>query len=161
MRRSDREITNFNEIVDVLRRADTIRLGLPGEPYPYVVPLSFGFEVVDGKITLYFHGAKNGLKHELIAKNPRACVEADIFHGYAETKKSVTTEYESVIGFGVCERVAGDEAAHGLDLLLTHCGYDGYVYNHAALGVVAVYKVVLESVTGKRRFVGEYGERTR
>lgn len=43
MRRSDREITDFNEIVDVLRRADTIRLGLHDDPYPYVVPLSFGF----------------------------------------------------------------------------------------------------------------------
>lgn len=108
---------------------------------------------------LYFHGAKEGLKHELIAKNPHTCVEADIFHGYAEVPKSVTTEYESVIGFGVCELVTGGEAAHGLDLLLTHCGYDGFAYDcqpgsgRAVLDVTAVYKITLESVTGKRRFV--------
>ncbi|GHS91051.1 MFS transporter [Planctomycetales bacterium] len=157
MRRSDREITDFNEIIGVLNRADTIRLGLnqETEPYPYVVPLSFGFEVVDDKIVVYFHGAKEGLKHELIAKNPHACVEADIFHNYKEVPKSVTTEYESVIGFGVCEIVMGDESAHGLDLLLTHCGFDGFAYDHAVLGVTAVYKVAIERITGKRRFVEE------
>ncbi|MDR0905558.1 MAG: pyridoxamine 5'-phosphate oxidase family protein [Oscillospiraceae bacterium] len=153
MRRSDREITDFGEIIDVLRRADTIRLGLHDEPYPYVVPLSFGFEVAGGKIALYFHGAKEGLKHELIAENPRVCVEADVFRGYAEVEKSVTTEYESVIGFGVCELVGGDVAARGLDLLLTHCGFEGFAYDREVLDVTAVYKVTLERVTGKRRFV--------
>jgi nitroimidazol reductase NimA-like FMN-containing flavoprotein (pyridoxamine 5'-phosphate oxidase superfamily) len=153
MRRSDREITDFDEITDVLRRADTIRLGLYDEPYPYIVPLSLGFEVADGKIVLYFHGAKEGLKHELIAKNPRVCVETDIFHVYAEVPKSVTTEYESFIGFGVCELVSGDEAAHGLDLLLTHCGFDGFEYDRVVLDVTAVYRVTCERVTGKRRFM--------
>ncbi|MDR0861332.1 MAG: pyridoxamine 5'-phosphate oxidase family protein [Oscillospiraceae bacterium] len=153
MRRSDREITDFGEIIEVLRRADTIRLGLHDEPYPYIVPLSFGFEVANGKIVLYFHGAKEGLKHELIAKNPRVCVEADMFRNYAEVPKSITVEYESVIGFGICELVGGDEAARGLDLLLTHCGFDGFAYDHAVLDVTAVYRVTLESVTGKRRFV--------
>jgi nitroimidazol reductase NimA-like FMN-containing flavoprotein (pyridoxamine 5'-phosphate oxidase superfamily) len=154
MRRSDREITNFNKIADVLNRADTIRLGLHDEPYPYVVPLSFGFDVADGKITVYFHGAKEGLKHELIAANPRVCVEADIFHRYTEAPGSVTTEYESVIGFGLCERASGDEAVHGLDLLLTHCGFHGFEYDKTAtVAATAIYKVTLERVTGKRRFV--------
>ncbi|GHU56977.1 MFS transporter [Clostridia bacterium] len=153
MRRSDRQITDFDEIVDVLRRADTIRLGLHDEPYPYVVPLSFGFEVADGKIELYFHGAKESFKHELIAKNANVCVETDIFHGYAEVPKSVTTEYESVIGFGVCVLMEGDEAARGLNLLLTHCGFDGFAYDRAVLDVTAIYKVTFERVTGKRRFV--------
>jgi nitroimidazol reductase NimA-like FMN-containing flavoprotein (pyridoxamine 5'-phosphate oxidase superfamily) len=155
MRRSDREITDFDEIIDVLRRADTIRLGLHDEPYPYIVPLSFGLEVADGKIALYFHGAKEGLKHDLIAKNPHVCVEADIFHSYVETAKSVTTEYESVIGFGVCERIIGFDDARGLDTLLTHCGFDGFAYDRAVLDVTAVYRVALERVTGKRRFVDD------
>ena len=85
MRRSDREVTSFDEIVDILRQANTMRLGLHDAPCPYVVPLSFGFEAAGGRITLYFHGAMEGLKHELIARDPHVCVEADIFHGYAET----------------------------------------------------------------------------
>jgi nitroimidazol reductase NimA-like FMN-containing flavoprotein (pyridoxamine 5'-phosphate oxidase superfamily) len=153
MRRSDREVTDYTEIVDILHRADTIRLGLHDTPYPYVVPLSFGFEGSNGKITLYFHGAKEGLKHRLIANNPQVCVETDIFHRYAEVPGSVTTEYESFIGFGRVERVTGDEAVKGLDLLLAHCGYEGFVYDRAALDITAVYRITLDSFTGKRRFV--------
>jgi len=149
MRRTDREVTDFDGVIDILRRADTIRLGLHGEPYPYVVPLSFGFEAEDGGITLYFHGAKEGLKHELIRRDPHVCVEADIFHRYVQTPGGVTTQYESFIGFGRAECATGREAARGLDLLLEHCGFGGYVYDMTALDVTWVYKVALDSFTGK------------
>jgi nitroimidazol reductase NimA-like FMN-containing flavoprotein (pyridoxamine 5'-phosphate oxidase superfamily) len=155
MRRSDREVTDFHEITDILWRCDTIRLGLHDEPYPYVVPLSFGMEAADGKITLYFHGATEGQKHDLIRANPHVCVEASIFHRYAATGASATTEYESVIGFGKAELVSGEEAIKGLDLLLTHCGFDGLAYDHRVLARTAVYKVALDTFTGKRRDVGK------
>jgi nitroimidazol reductase NimA-like FMN-containing flavoprotein (pyridoxamine 5'-phosphate oxidase superfamily) len=152
MRRSDREVTDFNEITDILNRADTIRLGLQDEPYPYVVPLSFGLEAENGVITLFFHGAKEGLKHDLIRANPKVCAEADIFRRYIETSGGVTTEYESVIGFGKCELVSGGEAVKGLDLLLAHCGFGGFEYDSKVLDIAAVYKITLESFTGKRLF---------
>ena len=150
MRRKDREVTEFSEITDILRRADTIRLGLHDEPYPYIVPLSFGFEAEGGVITLYFHGAKEGLKHDLIGKNGHVCVEADIFHRYYEHAGSITTEYESFIGFGRIELAVGEDAEKGIDLLLDHCGFSEYQYDHKALDVTAVYKITLSSFTGKR-----------
>jgi len=153
MRRSDREVTGFNDIVDILNRADTIRIGLHNTPYPYVVPVSFGFEAADGKIEIYFHGAKVGLKHDLIANNPNVCVEADIFHNYAEVSDGLTVVYESFIGFGIAELVCGGEAAKGIDFLLLHCGYTGFAYDHSELDVTAVYRITLESFTGKRRFI--------
>jgi len=149
MRRTDREVTSFAEITDILRRADTIRLAMHDEPYPYVVPLSFAMEAGEGNITLYFHGAKEGLKHELLEKKTHVCVEADIFHGYAETPGGVTTRYESFIGFGKAERVHGAEAAKGLDLLLARCGCEGYEYDTAALEGTAVYRIDLDTFTGK------------
>jgi len=152
MRRTDREVTSFAEITDILNRADTIRLGLHGEPYPYVVPLSFAFETGEGKITLYFHGAQQGLKHELLARNPHVCVEAGIFHGYAGTPGGITTQYESFIGCGKAARVYGGEAAKGLDLLLARCGWESYAYDTAALEGTAVYRIALERFTGKRNF---------
>jgi nitroimidazol reductase NimA-like FMN-containing flavoprotein (pyridoxamine 5'-phosphate oxidase superfamily) len=151
MRRSDREVTEFNEISDILRRADTLRLGMHGEEYPYVVPLSYGFEAADGRITLYVHGAKEGFKHGLLKANPRVCAEADILHRYAEVNGTVTAEYESFIGFGTAVLAEGEEAIKGLDLLLAHCGYGGFEYDKAVMNVTAVYKIVLDSFTGKRR----------
>ncbi len=151
MRRSDREVNDFLEITDIIRRADTIRLGLHGDPYPYVVPLSFGFKTMNNKITFYFHGATEGLKHDLIRQNPYACVETDILHRYAAIGANVTAEFESVIGFGKVERVTGEEAVEGLDLLLNHCGYAGFKYDLAVLDFTWVYKIELDSFTGKRR----------
>jgi len=153
MRRADREVTDFDEIADILRRADTIRLGLHGDPYPYVAPLSFGFEAREGRISLYFHGALEGLKYELIARDPHVCVEADIFHGVAKTPGGLTTRYESFIGFGMCERVTGDEAVHGIDLLLERCGFAGYTYDSAELEYTRVHKITLDSFTGKRNSI--------
>ena len=154
MRRIDREIINFDEVIDVLRRADTIRLGLHGESFPYVVPLSYGFEVCDDKILLYFHGANVGYKHDLIVENPCVCVETDIFHRYAEVSPdSFTVEYESFIGFGRVEQVLDEEAAKGMSLLLLHCGFSSYPYNRSALESTAVYRITVDSFTGKRRFI--------
>ena len=151
MRRSDREITEINEIADILRDADTIRLAINNEPYPYVVPLSFGIEMVNQKIIIYFHGAKEGLKHELIAKNPHVCVESDIFYGYADSQNGLTVEYESVIGFGLCELLDGNRAEYAMGLLLSHCNCDdGYSYDRNALNAAAVYQITLSTVSGKR-----------
>ena len=150
MRRTDREVTDFNAVVDILRRADTIRLGMHAGEHPYVVPLSFGFEVVDGRVILYFHGAKAGRKHDLLRANPHVCVEADIFHRYVMNPGGPTTMYESFIGFGLAEPVTGGEAAHGMDLMLTHCGFDGYAFDPGALEHTEITKITLDTCTGKR-----------
>lgn len=52
MRRTDREITDRQELLDVMARCDVCRLALNDESgYPYVVPLNFGMEEREG--TLY------------------------------------------------------------------------------------------------------------
>ena len=154
MRKSDREIKDFSSVVRLLASCDTIRLGLNGRDYPYVVPLSFGLEVQDGKIVLYFHGAQEGYKHDLIAADNRVCVEADVLRGYRGTEHSVTADYKSVIGFGTVERVESfEERVKGLQLLLDHCGTPGYSAEAcAAAPRTVVYKIVLTHVTGKQRF---------
>ena len=153
MRRNDREVTDFNEIVDILKRADTLHLGIFGEEFPYVVPLSYGFESSDGKIVFYVHGAAEGKKHDLISADSRICAEVSIFHRYAKTARSITCEYESVIGYGRAERVYDNEAEHGIALLVSHCGYEGYDCPTKTLSHMTIYKITLESFTGKRRFV--------
>lgn len=62
MRRSDREIKEFDKIVEVMRKCDVCRVAINDEKYPYILPLNFGMDVIDGKITLYFHGANEGKK---------------------------------------------------------------------------------------------------
>ena len=42
MRRSDREITDLKEIVEIMRKCDVCRLALNDDGYPYIIPLNFG-----------------------------------------------------------------------------------------------------------------------
>ena len=153
MRKSQREIKDANEVVNVLARCQTIRLGLYDEKFPYVVPLSFGLEQADGKLFVYFHCAKEGKKVNLIAKNNAVCFEADILNGYVKTERSATADYQSVIGYGYAERIFGDEAVHGIELLMEHCGFGGFSAKDCVLtDIVAVYKISVETITGKSRF---------
>lgn len=153
MRRHDREIRDFSDIVDVLSRCDTLHLAMNGKDFPYVVPLSFGYEISDGDVILYIHGAAEGLKHDLLARDNRVSAEASICHRFAETEHSITCEYESVIGFGRAERVGDTEALWGLRLILRHCGYPDLPLAPDAAKGVTVYRIRLESITGKRRTV--------
>ncbi len=162
MKKSEREITNFDDIVAVLDSCDTVNLGINGEKYPYVVPVSFGYEVVEGKIVIYIHGAMEGLKNELIAKDPNVCVEAHVMRGYVNKGFQTSVDYESIIGFGTAEIANDEEAARGVGLLMAHCGqpdFDGTLC--IRMGTTRVFKITLESVTGKRRFApGEAAERS-
>lgn len=105
MRRKDREITDFNELVKIMEKCDVCRLALNDGDYPYILPVNYGMQVENGKVTLYFHGAEKGRKYEVIEKDDRASFEMDCSHQliFDEKKASCTMKYESVIGRGRIE----------------------------------------------------------
>ena len=45
MRRKDREIKDFNEIIEIIRKCDVCRIALHDGDFPYIVPLNFGLDV--------------------------------------------------------------------------------------------------------------------
>lgn len=154
MRKSKREIKDHAEILKLIDECQTIRLGLHDEPYPYVVPLSFGWEETDGTLKFYIHCAKEGKKLDLIERNPHVCIEGDILAAYKDTGHSVTADYRSFIAFGKAERVSGEDLVRGLKLLLEHCRVEGYSAEAcASLGITEVVKITVESITAKKRFM--------
>ncbi len=152
MRRADREVQDKREIFDILGRCDTVRIAMHGENYPYVVPVSFGMEVIDDKAVVYFHCAQQGYKLDLLREDPRVCVEGDILIRVERTAHGITARYESVIGFGKCELITDiDEIKHGLKVLLEHYGETDYPLNRCAgLEHLVLGKIVLTEITGKR-----------
>jgi len=52
MRRKDREITDLNQIYDILCRCDTINLGMNGGKAPYVIPMTFACSLENDQITI-------------------------------------------------------------------------------------------------------------
>lgn len=70
MRRFNQQIS-YDNCYEVLKNAPRGILGLQGENgYPHSIPMDHWFDPVEGK--LYFHGAKEGLKIDLIGKNNKA-----------------------------------------------------------------------------------------
>lgn len=152
MRRKEREIQNKAEIFDILQRCDTVRIGMQDNPYPYVVPVSFGMEIVNDQAVIYFHCAQQGMKVDLLRANPCVCVEGDLFLQTEKTAHGITTRYESVIGFGECQLITDlDDMKHGLNVLLDHYGYHGYPL-HPCKGMshLLIGRIVLDQITGKR-----------
>lgn len=73
--------------------------------------------------------------------------------GYVRTERGVTADYKSVIARGRAEQIFGEEAVRGIELLLRHCGIEGYSARDCVLtDVVAVYKITVEDISGKSRF---------
>jgi len=153
MRHPERAIKDFADQANVLHRCNVIRLGFNDENGPYVVPLSFGYEAADGKITIYVHGAPTGRKAGLLAMGGPVTVEADLCHGFRETGHGITCEYESLMGTGRAVLLTDAEAMHGLQLIITHAGYAAFPLDKSVLPRVQVYRIDLISFTGKRRTV--------
>ena len=153
MRKKNREITELNEIVEVMRSCDVCRLALNDDGYPYIVPLNFGLEVLDGAINLYFHSALEGYKLDLIKKDNRASFEMDCKHQlqYFEEKGCCTMAYESVVGRGRIKILNEEEKMDALKKIMGQYHKDKEAYfNPAAISRTLVYVLTVEKITGKR-----------
>ena len=153
MRRADRMVESPEAIFDILSRCDTVRLGLNGGEYPYVVPMTFGAAVENGKITVYIHCAGQGRKWDILASDPRVCVEADLYYKVEKTEGGeITARYESVIGTGRAERLTEQrDKVEALKIILGHYKESGFpVTSCKGLSRVEVFRIVLDEVCGKR-----------
>jgi len=154
MRRKDREITELDKIVDIMRRCDVCRLAFFDEKYPYIVPLNFGLQYHDDKIILYFHGANAGKKLSLIQENNKVCFEMDCSHELVtgENACNYSMNYESVIGFGTIEILSNSEKQTALKAILQqYTSREDLSYNDKMINAVTILKLTVDQVTGKHR----------
>lgn len=83
MRRFEREVVDYKLIEAMLQEMNIINVGMNDEDgFPYVVPMSFGFEMTDTHLNVYTHFMKVGKKVELLKKDPRVCIEFSIFNDF-------------------------------------------------------------------------------
>ena len=155
MIRKDREITDLNEQLAIIDACDVCRIALndPETGFPYVVPLNFGVDLQNGQVALYFHSARRGTKLDLIAQDNRATFEMDCDHQFIfyDERMSCTMAYRSVIGRGTVEILPEGEKKHGLDIIMRHYHAEGFPYSEKPIPVTTVWRLKVESMTGKRR----------
>lgn len=150
----EREVTDLQQIREILDRAKVLHLGMVDQDEPYVVPMNYGYTLEDGKLTFYLHGATTGRKLDVLRKNPKIffCLECDVeaFEGKLPCQYGNT--YASVMGSGTAEIV--EDAAGKMDaltiLMRTQTGKD-FSFTEKLVSIVTVIRLDISHYTAKRR----------
>lgn len=123
MRRKDREIADFSRMVEILKSCDCCRLGFVDGNKAYIVPMNFGYDIIDDQVLLYFHCAKEGKKIDLLPKQAEVSFEMDTKHELIAGKIGCDFSflYQCIMGTGALEIVANDtEKYYGLQKIMSH-----------------------------------------
>lgn len=152
MRRNDRAVTDPVEIVDIMSRCEVLHLAIAADPAPYLLPVNLGMEP-DGR-SLYVHGAMEGAKYDLLAKNNRVGFEMECTNGLVldEAAHSCTMNYESVMGWGIVSEItAPEEKLHALDRIMRQYHAEDFPYSRAVAERTRILCLNIQEWTGKRR----------
>lgn len=125
-----------------------------GEDTPYCLPLSF---VRVGK-SLYFHGAKEGRKTDLLRECPKVCITFVGRDDPSYRDNDYTTLFASAIVTGTANEVLEDEekilALEALCRKVLPEHMDGDKFQRAVAGSLAhtaVWRIDMEHISGKAK----------
>ena len=156
MRRKDREVTDLNQIFDIVSRCSVAHVGMTDHGKPYVVALNFGYERKGDSLILYFHSAYEGRKMKILKENPSVYVQMncvdEFISGSHENPCAFCWRYDSVMGAGVVEFLeTPEEKAHALNCMIQHLGKteDCFQVPAEKLKRTCVYRVCIDAPTGK------------
>lgn len=152
MRRKDKQMPPelFEENI---KKCEVIRLALHDDPAPYIVPLNFGYQLIDETFYIYMHCANEGKKLDLLKQNPNVGfeLETDVKLLLKDKAAQCTTQYKSIIGTGLVEEVMDyTEKVHGLNVLMEQftAKYNNE-YPEKLIHGVTVLKLTVTSIDGK------------
>ena len=158
MTKRELQITDENQIRAILDTAKVVHLGLCVDNEPYVVPMNYGYTMIDGKLTVYLHSAVLGKKLDMIRKNPRVFIEMDCDRQPFEGEKPCQygLSYSSLMGRGtahIIEDVAEKEQA--MTALMKTQTQKDFTFNEKLVSIVAVVRIDVEEYTAKHRPIPE------
>ncbi len=154
MRRVDKEVIHRSDIEDILRRGTVCRVAIHDQPYPYIVPLNYGYGSWNETPALFFHSAPEGRKIDLLRRDPRVSFVIDIDHHLvvAEQACGFTMHYASVFGTGEISIVEDlDEKRYAMGRVMAqYSEQDDWELPDRALAAVTVLVLRVTEMTGKR-----------
>ncbi|MGN0739480.1 MAG: pyridoxamine 5'-phosphate oxidase family protein [Treponema sp.] len=154
MRRHEREVTDTQEINEVLEKSFVLHIGFNDNSRVYVVPVNFGYEEKDGNYFLYFHGARDGRKFALIssAGNVGFECETDFELKAGKTACDYSAYYASIIGEGIVSEIAGlNEKKSALNLIMKKAtGKSDWDYPDVMLEKTGVFKIKVTDMCCKK-----------
>jgi nitroimidazol reductase NimA-like FMN-containing flavoprotein (pyridoxamine 5'-phosphate oxidase superfamily) len=155
MRRKDREVTSINEIEEILIQCKTCHIAMVDDGAPYVVPLSYGYKILDdSSLELYFHSALEGRKLDILRKNNKVCFEM-AYEGepvHSGTPCNSGYYFASVIGYGEAVFIDDvDKKCAALSIMFKHQSGRDVTFKAGQARSVCVFKIISSDFTGKRK----------
>ena len=155
MTKREYQITDQNEILDILNRSLIVHLGLVDGDEPYVVPLNYGYTMEEnGALTIFVHGAVRGRKLDVMRRNPKVFLEmsCDVQPFDGTLPCQYGTAYRSLMGRGVATILESpEEKMAALSCLMkTQTGKD-FTFNERLVSIVSVVRIDVAEYTAKLR----------
>ena len=150
----EREVTDINEIKEILDKSIIVHVGMIDGDEPYVVPMNYGYTLEDGELCIYLHGATVGRKLDIIKTNPKVFfeMECDVTPFEGKVACQYGTTYASVMGLGTAEVLTDvNEKIDGLTKFMkTQTGKD-FTFDEKMVSIVSVIKITAKYFTAKKR----------
>ena len=158
MTKRELQITDENQIRAILDTAKVVHLGLCVDNEPYVVPMNYGYTMIDGKLTVYLHCALQGKKLDMIRKNPKVFIEMDCDRQPFEGEKPCQygLSYSSLMGRGTAHILEDvEEKMAAMTALMKTQTRKDFTFNEKLVSIVAVVRIDVEEYTAKHRPIPE------
>ena len=130
MRRAEKEVKDLEQLEEILRDCNTVRIGTQDAEGMFIVPVNYGYDLTEGQLTLYLHSAREGRK------------AAAFRRGGA---------YRSIMGSGtIRELTEPQEKYEALNAIMRHMTGRNWEMPEPAVARVSVFAIRAERWTGKR-----------
>ena len=153
MRRKDREVTDFEKIIGIMKSCDCCRLGFVDKDEAYIVPMNFGYDIIGERIVLYFHCAKEGRKIDLIPAQSKVAFEMDTNGKLAEGKTACEFSYfyQCIMGTGRLDTVTDeDEKVYGLKRIMAHYSTEEqWKFSETFVDMINILKLSVKTISCK------------
>ena len=158
MRRADREVTDRNQLEEILKACHAVHIGAQDGDGMFVVPMNYGFHLEGDRLTLYVHSAQEGRKVAAFRAGGTVAFEMDGRHALrtADTACGHSYTYQSIMGSGPIQELTGrEEKRAALGRIMEHMtGRSGWDMPDASLDRTAVFAIQADQWTGKRNQAG-------
>jgi nitroimidazol reductase NimA-like FMN-containing flavoprotein (pyridoxamine 5'-phosphate oxidase superfamily) len=152
MRRKEREVTDINELKQIIDRCKVCRIAMQDNAGLYIVPMNYGYTFENNQLVLFFHSAKEGRKINALKENGHVCFEMDCGHELisGQTACNYGYSYESIIGNGKAVFIDNiEEKKTGLSAMMKHQTGQDFLFDERMVNSVSVFKIIANSFSGK------------
>ena len=146
MRRAEKEVKDLEQLEEILRDCNTVRIGTQDAEGMFIVPVNYGYDLTEGQLTLYLHSAREGRKAAAFRRGGAVAFEMDCGHqlrGEGDTACRYSYAYSSLTGAGAVTFLEDrEEKRRALELLmLCQTGREGFSMPDAAIDQTAVFRL--------------------